>query len=132
VQGREGEGEGERGEGKGRGAHLRIQLRRSPSPKPRALRGEKVEEGEGGCCAGNPNERGRGGGGAWGGGQGRPGRAGPDRVGLGWVGPGHFADRNPRHARPLKEINRQPKFETERDEHATSDKEMRFGMMQHP
>jgi hypothetical protein len=26
----------------------------------------EVEEGEGGCCAGNPNERGRRGGGAWG------------------------------------------------------------------
>jgi hypothetical protein len=28
--------------------------------------------------------------------------------------------------------NREPKTETERDEHATSDKEMCFGMMQHP
>jgi hypothetical protein len=27
-------------------------------------------------------------------------RTGPGRAGLGWVGPGHFADRNPRHARP--------------------------------
>jgi hypothetical protein len=61
-----------------------------------------------------------------------PGRTGPGWAGLGWVGLGHFADRNPQHARPLKEINRQPKSETERDEHATSDKEMRFGMMQHP
>jgi hypothetical protein len=61
-----------------------------------------------------------------------PGQAGLGWAGLGWVGPGHFADRNPRHARPLKEINRQPKSETERDEHVTSDKEMRFGMMQHP
>jgi hypothetical protein len=34
-------------------------------------------------------------GGTWGGGQGRQGRAG--RAGLGWVGSGHFADRNPRH-----------------------------------
>jgi hypothetical protein len=57
---------------------------------------------------------------------------GPGWAGLGWVGPSHFADRNPRHARPLKEINRQSKSEMERDEHATSDKEMRFGMMQHP
>jgi hypothetical protein len=43
----------------------------------------------------------RGEGGAWGGG--RQGHAGPgqaDRAGLGWVGPGHFADRNPRHAQP--------------------------------
>jgi hypothetical protein len=37
-------------------------------------------------------------GGAWGGGQGRQGRAG--WAGLGWVGPGHFANRNQRHARP--------------------------------
>jgi hypothetical protein len=58
--------------------------------------------------------------------------AGPGRAGLDWVGPSHFADRNPRHTRPLKEINLQPKSETERDEHATSDKEVRFGMMQHP
>jgi hypothetical protein len=94
-----------------------------------------VGEGEGGCCAGNPNERGRGGGGAWVGGvghRGRAGQTGPDRAGLDWVGLGHFADRNPRHARPLKEINRQPKSETERDEHATLDKEVCFGMMQHP
>jgi hypothetical protein len=71
-----------------------------------------MEEGEGGCYAGNPNERGRGGGGAWGGGRGRQGRAGrtgPDRAGLGWVGPGHFADRNPRHARPSNGL--QPRIE---------------------
>jgi hypothetical protein len=30
--------------------------------------------------------------------QGRAGRTGP-----GWVGPGHFADRNPRHAQPKKD-----------------------------
>jgi hypothetical protein len=28
-------------------------------------------------------------------------RAGPGRTGLGWVGLGRIADRNPRHARPL-------------------------------
>jgi hypothetical protein len=43
-----------------------------------------VGEGEGGCCVGNPNERGRGGGGAWGGRWG----AGGARAGLGWTGPG--------------------------------------------
>jgi hypothetical protein len=32
--------------------------------------------------------------------RGAQGRAGADRAGLGWVGPGHFADRNPRHAQP--------------------------------
>jgi hypothetical protein len=30
------------------------------------------------------------------------------------------------------ELNREPKSETERDKHSTSDKEMCFGMMQHP
>jgi hypothetical protein len=30
------------------------------------------------------------------------------------------------------ELNREPKSETERDEHATSDKETCFSMMQHP
>jgi hypothetical protein len=95
-----------------------------------------VEEGERGCCAGNPNERGRGGGAHGEVGRGargaRAGWARPGRAGLSWAGPGHFVDRNPQHARPFKEINRQPKSETERDEHATSDKEMRFGMIQHP
>jgi hypothetical protein len=38
------------------------------------------------------------------GGVGARGRAGPDRAGLGWVGPGHFTDRNPRRARPLNGI----------------------------
>jgi hypothetical protein len=33
------------------------------------------------------------------GGCGAPRARGPGWVGLGWVGPGHFADRNPRHAR---------------------------------
>jgi hypothetical protein len=38
-------------------------------------------------------------------------------------------DRNPRHARLLNGLQ----WRTEiRDEHATSDKEMRFDMMQHP
>jgi hypothetical protein len=36
--------------------------------------------------------------------RGAQGRAGPDRAGLGWVGPSHFADRNPRRARPLNGI----------------------------
>jgi hypothetical protein len=45
----------------------------------------EVGEGEGGCYAGNPNERGRGGGGgAWGGGWG----AGGALAGLGRTGPG--------------------------------------------
>jgi hypothetical protein len=58
-----------------------------------------VEEGEGGCSAGNPNGRGRGGGGRMGRWAEAPGARGPGRAGLGWVGSGHFADRNPRHAR---------------------------------
>jgi hypothetical protein len=54
----------------------------------------EVEEGEGSCCAGDPNEREERGapGGVW--------APGARRVGLGWVGLGHFADRNPRHAQP--------------------------------
>jgi hypothetical protein len=43
-------------------------------------------------------ERERGGGGAWEGGGAR-GRGRPDRAGPGWVGPGHFANQNPQHAR---------------------------------
>jgi hypothetical protein len=73
-----------------------------------------VEEGEGGYCAGNPNERGRGGG-AHGGGQGRQGRTGLDQTGpgwtrparLGWVGPycGSKPDwTRPGHARPSNGI----------------------------
>jgi hypothetical protein len=38
------------------------------------------------------------------GGVGRQGRAGLGRAGLGGVGWGHFADRNPRHARPSNGI----------------------------
>jgi hypothetical protein len=82
----------------------------------------EVEEGEGGSCAGNPNERGRGGGGPGGGGQGRQGRA------------GRATSRIETHDThdPQKGSNRESKSETKRDEHATSNKEMRFGMMQHP
>jgi hypothetical protein len=129
-------------EEKGRGGENSppgIQIPAISTPNPGHHGEREVEEGGGGCCAGNPNERGRGEGGRmgrWAGARGpgrtRPGRAGLGWAALGWVGPGHFVDRNPRHARPLKEINCQPKSETERDEHATSDKEMRFGMMQHP
>jgi hypothetical protein len=52
-----------------------------------------VEEGEGGCCAGNPNEREReeegAHGGVWALGARRagPGRTGPGWVGLGWAEP---------------------------------------------
>jgi hypothetical protein len=91
--GGEEEGEGERGEGKGSSP-------RGPNSGNRRFQslghhGEReVEEGEGGCCAGNPNEREerRGRMGGW-----APGarRAGPDWV---WLGPSHFADRNSRHA----------------------------------
>jgi hypothetical protein len=61
-------------------------------------------------------------GGAWGGGQGRQGRA--DRA----------TSRIETHDThdPQTGSNRESKSETERDEHATSDKEMRFSMMQHP
>jgi hypothetical protein len=55
-------------------------------------------------------------------------------AGLGWVGLGWATSRietRDMHDHQT-ELNREPKSETERDEHATSDKEMRFGMMQHP
>jgi hypothetical protein len=82
---------------------------------------------------GNPNERGRGGGGAWG-----VWAPGASRAGPGWVGLGratsriethdtHDPNRDARHG-----PNREPKTETGRDDHAISDKEMCFGMMQHP
>jgi hypothetical protein len=76
-------------------------------------------------------------GGAWGGGQGRQGRAGwagPDRAGLGWVGLGEATSRIETHDThdPQTSSNRESKSETERDEHATSNKEMCFGMMQYP
>jgi hypothetical protein len=70
------------------------------------------------------------------GGCGAPGarRAGPGQTGPGWVGLGWATSRietRDTHDHQT-ELNREPKSETERDEHATSDKEMRFGMMQHP
>jgi hypothetical protein len=70
------------------------------------------------------------------GGCGAPGarRAGPGQTGRGWVGLGWATSRietRDTHDHQT-ELNREPKSETERDEHATSDKEMRFGMMQHP
>jgi hypothetical protein len=65
--------------------------------------------------------------GAHGGGQGRQGRAG-------WAGLGQATSRIKTHDTHdhQTDSNRKPKTETERDEHATSDKEMCFGMMQHP
>jgi hypothetical protein len=64
----------------------------------------------------------------------RAGRARPDRAGLGWVGLGQATSRIETYDThdPQTGSNRESKSETERDEHATSDKEMRFGMMQHP
>jgi hypothetical protein len=94
-RGREEEGEGEREEkggeltsGSNSGDHRLQNL---------GHHGEReVGEREGGCCAGNPNERGRGGGGAWGVGRGARGaRAEPDRARMGWAGLGHITDRNP-------------------------------------
>jgi hypothetical protein len=85
--------QGERGgrgrEGERGGTHLRIQLRQSRLQNLGHHGEREVEEGEGGCCAGNPNERERRGGGAWGvwGARGAQGRAGPDRAGLGWAEP---------------------------------------------
>jgi hypothetical protein len=62
-----------------------------------------------------------------GGGQGRHGRV--CRTGLGWVT--SRIETHDTHDHQT-DFNREPKTETERDEHATSDKEMCFGMMQHP
>jgi hypothetical protein len=134
--------------GKGRGGRGRERRREGEGSSPRGPNsgdrhlqslghhGEReVEEGEEGCCAGNPNERGRGGGGAW---EGVGARGAQGRAGPGWVGLGratsriethdtHDPNRDTRH-----DLNHEPKTETERDDHAISDKEMCFGMMQHP
>jgi hypothetical protein len=67
-------------------------------------------------------------------GVGRGARAGPGWTGLGWAGLGLATLRIKTHDTHdhQTELNREPKSETERDEHATSDKETCFGMMQHP
>jgi hypothetical protein len=62
-------------------------------------------------------------------GPGRPGRAGLGWAGLGWAT--SWIETHDTHD-PQMGSNRESKSETERDEHATSNKEMRFGMMQHP
>jgi hypothetical protein len=56
------------------------------------------------------------------------------RVGLGQAGLGWITSRIKIHNTHdhQMELNHEPKTETERDEHATLDKEMCFGMMQHP
>jgi hypothetical protein len=62
-------------------------------------------------------------------------RAGPGRAGLGWAGPLRGSKPTTRTTQSETHdtgSNREPKIETERDEHAISDKEMCFGMMQHP
>jgi hypothetical protein len=84
--------------------------------------------GKRGCCAGNPNERERGEEGAHGG-VGRQGRAGPGRAGLGQAT--SRIETHDTHDHQT-ELNREPKTKTERDEHTTLNKEMCFGMMQHP
>jgi hypothetical protein len=63
------------------------------------------------------------------GGWGRQGsvRARPGRAGL-----GRTTSRIETHNTHDMGSNREPKTETERDEHAISDKEMCVGMMQHP
>jgi hypothetical protein len=62
-------------------------------------------------------------------------RAGPGRVGLDWAGPLHGSKPMTRTTQSETHdtgSNREPRTETERDEHAISDKEMCVGMMQHP
>jgi hypothetical protein len=66
---------------------------------------------------------------------GRGARAGPGWVGLGWARPlrgSKPATRTTQSETHDTGSNRESKSETERDEHATSNKEMCFGMMQHP
>jgi hypothetical protein len=67
--------------------------------------------------------------------RGAQGRARLDRAGLGWAGPLRGSKPTTRMTQSETHdtgSNREPKTETERDEHAISDKEMCFGMMQHP
>jgi hypothetical protein len=59
------------------------------------------------------------------------GRTGPGWVGLGWAGPLRGSKTHDVHDH-YSELNRVSKSGTERNEHSTSDKEMCFGMMQHP
>jgi hypothetical protein len=62
-------------------------------------------------------------------------RAGPGWLGLGWAGPLRGSKPTTRTTQSETHdtgSNREPKTESERDEHAISDKEMCFGMMQHP
>jgi hypothetical protein len=69
--------------------------------------------------------------GGWGARGAGPGRAGPSWAGLGW---GRATSRIETHGTHNHQTNsnRELKTETERDERVTSDKEMCFGMMQHP
>jgi hypothetical protein len=81
--------------------------------------------------------KGLGGGGAHGEGRGARGaRAGPGRTGPGWAGLGQAVTHRGSKPTTRTTTKRNPianqKSETGRDEHATSDKEMCFGMMQHP
>jgi hypothetical protein len=64
---------------------------------------------------------------------GAPGARGPDRTraGLGWAGPHRRSKPTTRTTTKWNPIANR-KSETERDEHTTSEKEMCFGMMQHP
>jgi hypothetical protein len=131
-RGGEGEREGEGGEGK---THLRGSKFRRSRLQTLGHHGEReVEEGEGGCCTGILNERGRGGGGRMGRWAGAPGARGPGQTGPGWAGLGWATSRIKTHDThdPQTGSNRESKSETERDEHATSNKEMRFSMLQHP
>jgi hypothetical protein len=52
-------------------------------------------------------------------------------AGLGWAGPLRGSKTNDERDH-YTELKREPKSGTERDEHSSSDKEMCFGMMQHP
>jgi hypothetical protein len=63
-------------------------------------------------------------------------RAGPGQTRLGWAALGQAVTHHESKPTTRTTTKRNPianqKSETGRDEHATSDKEMCFGMMQHP
>jgi hypothetical protein len=141
AQGKKGEGERKR-EREGEGSSPRgSKFRRSPSPKPRAPRGERERERErwereGGCCTGELNEGKGPGEGAHIGEGTTPGARGPSWAALCRAGLGRIAGQNP-VARTTTDRNPNAKWKSQRDEtntrlNTTSDKEICFGMMQHP
>jgi hypothetical protein len=101
---REREGDRDRREGEGKNSPSRIQIPVISTPNPRAPRGERGGRGRGRLLRGRNqmSQTNLGKGAHMGERRGARGaRAGPGRAGLGWAGLDHYADRNPRQARPL-------------------------------